>query len=66
LKYLHENGCPWNEKCCKNASMKGQSEVLKYLCDNRCPCNKEYYYYDEFIDEESSDEWIKGMSDLTS
>jgi len=27
----HENGCPWNEKCCKFASREGHLEVLKYL-----------------------------------
>jgi len=26
LKYLHENGCPWNEKkkCCEKASQNGK------------------------------------------
>jgi len=40
LKYLHENGCPWNEKCCSNASSNGHLECLKYLHENGCPWNK--------------------------
>jgi len=37
MKYLHENGCPWNEECCENASKTGHLEVLKYLHENKCP-----------------------------
>jgi len=45
LKYLHENGCPWNEKCCQNASMNGYLEVLIYLHENGCPWNKKCCEY---------------------
>jgi len=38
LKYLHENGCPWNEICCENASRP--VKYLKYLHENGCPWNK--------------------------
>jgi len=31
LKYLHENGCPWDEHSCRTASMSGHLECLKYL-----------------------------------
>jgi len=34
LKYLHENGCPWNNVCCEQASNNGDLEVLKYLHEN--------------------------------
>jgi len=36
LQYLHENGCPWDEKCCAVASSNGHLEVLKYLHENGC------------------------------
>ena len=39
LKYLHENGCPWDEDSCYNASENGNLEVLKYLHENNCPWN---------------------------
>jgi len=37
LKYLHENGCPWDEEGCVYASRNGHIEVLKYLHENGCP-----------------------------
>jgi hypothetical protein len=39
LKYLHENGCPWNEKACSNAAEGGYLECLKYLHENGWPWN---------------------------
>jgi len=30
LKYLHENGCPWNESSCQQASMYGKLRCLIY------------------------------------
>jgi len=41
LKYLHENGCPWNENCCEYASRYGKLECLKYLHENGCTWNEE-------------------------
>jgi hypothetical protein len=41
LKYLHENGCPWNEWACANAALGGHLEVLKYLHENGCPWNED-------------------------
>jgi len=37
LKYLHENGCPWNEKCTTNAYECDHRECLKYLFKHNCP-----------------------------
>ena len=37
LKFLHENGCPWNEWTCANAAKIGHFECLKYLHENGCP-----------------------------
>ena len=37
LKYLHENGCPWNETTCERAAANGHLDVLKYLHENGCP-----------------------------
>ena len=36
VKYLHKNGCPWNEYSCTYASLYGYLEVLKYLHENGC------------------------------
>jgi hypothetical protein len=40
MKYLHENGCPWNEDACAIAAKGGHVEVLKWLHENGCPWNK--------------------------
>jgi len=45
LKYLHENGCPWNENCSKYASKYGHLEVLKYLHENGCLWNEDCCEY---------------------
>jgi len=39
LKYLHENGCPWNDISCIAASEKGHLDCLRYLHENGCPWN---------------------------
>eukprot|EP00051_Salpingoeca_urceolata_P023558 m.400314 g.400314 ORF g.400314 m.400314 type:complete len:132 (-) comp20114_c4_seq2:2675-3070(-) len=36
LKFLHENGCPFDEDCI-NASMNGDQAVLQYLTQIGCP-----------------------------
>ena len=36
LKYLHENGYPWNIDACYHAAMKGHLDILKYLHENGC------------------------------
>ena len=40
MKYLHENGCPWDEKTCSNAAKNGHLECLKYARKNGCPWNE--------------------------
>ena len=37
LKYLHENGCPWNEEVCCYATSGGHFEILNYLHAKGCP-----------------------------
>jgi len=37
LKWLHENGCPWNEASCNYAAENGRLDILKYLRENDCP-----------------------------
>ena len=39
LKYLHENGCPWDEKTCEAAAVGGDYhlDVLEYARANGCP-----------------------------
>ena len=39
LKYLHENGCPWDEGTCVAAAKGGHLDVLKYAHKNGCPCD---------------------------
>ena len=40
MKYLHENGCPWNKIVCILAAYKGHLKILKYLHVNGCPWDK--------------------------
>ena len=37
LKYLHENGCPWDKWTCCDAAERGHLDVLKYAHENGCP-----------------------------
>lgn len=37
MKYLHENGCPWEADTCVNAAKRGNFEILKYCHENGCP-----------------------------
>ena len=41
LKYLHENGCPWNENTCYNAAIFGHLDCLKYAHENGCPWDED-------------------------
>ena len=40
LKYLHENGCPWNEEVCCYAARGGHFEILNYLHAKGCPTSE--------------------------
>ena len=37
LKFLHENGCPWDDWTCSQAAYKGHLECLIYAYENGCP-----------------------------
>lgn len=39
LKWLHDNGFPWNEDTFCAAIAIGNLEIVKYLCQNKCPWN---------------------------
>ena len=41
MKYLHENGCPWDELACEYAAGRGHLNCLKYLYENGCPWNSD-------------------------
>lgn len=41
LKWLHDNGCGWNEGGCKHAVITGRLDILKYLREAGCPWNSE-------------------------
>jgi len=36
LKYLHENGCPWDDSANYAAIQYNHSEILKYLYEHGC------------------------------
>jgi hypothetical protein len=42
LKYLHENGCPWDKWTCYCTALHKQWDCLQYAVDNKCP-DWEYY-----------------------
>ena len=37
VKWLHANGCPWDEKACLFAGARTHWDILQYLVDNKCP-----------------------------
>ena len=37
VKWLHVNGCPWDEKACLFAGSCKSWDTLQYLVDNKCP-----------------------------
>jgi hypothetical protein len=37
LRFLHEQGCPWNEEACMKAAAKGHLDTLRYLHEQGCP-----------------------------
>src|SRR5690606_14914171 len=41
LKYLHENGVPWDEETCFATARGSSLECLKYLHENGCPWDEE-------------------------
>ena len=41
LKYLHENGCPWDADATRMAAAHGHLECFKYLHENGCPWENE-------------------------
>jgi len=41
LKWVRENGCPWNSSTCIKAASGGHLEILKWAHENGCPWDKE-------------------------
>jgi hypothetical protein len=37
MKWLFENGCPWDARAYHNAATHEFHHVLKWLTDNNCP-----------------------------
>ena len=37
VKWLHANGCPWDENACSLAAVRKHWDILQYLVDNKCP-----------------------------
>ncbi len=37
MKWLKENGCPWNENTFRAAAINGNLENMKWLKENGCP-----------------------------
>ena len=42
LKYLHENGCPWDWDTCYYAAHNKHWDCLQYAVDNKCPAWENY------------------------
>tara|TARA_B110001450_G_scaffold80368_1_gene76175 strand:+ start:138 stop:776 length:639 start_codon:yes stop_codon:yes gene_type:complete len=42
LKYLHENGCPWDLFTCSSAAQEKHWDCLQYAVDNKCEMWEEY------------------------
>jgi len=40
LEYLHQNGCPWDERAADQAALKGSINALRYALENGCPYNE--------------------------
>ncbi len=45
LKYLHENGCPWDQSTCTCASLVGHLECLQYAHEKECPWDEITCHY---------------------
>ena len=43
LRYVRQNGCPWDEKTCSKAAENGNLHVLRYAIENGCPWDDEIY-----------------------
>jgi hypothetical protein len=43
LKWLHEQGCPWDEETFRYAACCGSIEVLEWLYQNNCPWDSETF-----------------------
>ena len=41
LKWLRENGCPWDDWTCLYAAEYGHLEVLKWVRENGCPWDED-------------------------
>lgn len=37
IQFLHENNCPWSERCCIAAIEGSWFELMKFMIDNGCP-----------------------------
>ena len=37
VKWLHADGCPWDENACSLAGVGKHWDILQYLVDNKCP-----------------------------
>ena len=40
LRFLCDEGCPWDRRTCFEAAYYGHLECLKYAHENGCPCNE--------------------------
>lgn len=43
LKYVHENGCPWDSNLCTEAGQRGHLVCLTYAHEHGCPWNEKTY-----------------------
>jgi hypothetical protein len=38
VKYMHEEGCPWDYRVCDSAIKRGYQHIVEYAHANGCPC----------------------------
>lgn len=43
IKYLREQGCPWDEDVCSLAALGGHIDVLEYAREEGCPWDEDVY-----------------------
>jgi len=56
LKYLHENGCPWDKRTCSYAAENCHLDCLRYAHENGCPLNIRHILNEGSQDEDDNGE----------
>jgi len=49
VKWLRNNGCPWDSDACTYAAQNGRLEILQYLCEKWCPWSITDCFYQAIV-----------------